>query len=326
MILLHIPALLAAARPQRVGHAALGRRALLSRSMLALGASAVASPARAILGGEAVTNKEAASAGAVGLYIDVSGCSVCRKDIPATCSGTLVGPDLVLSARHCIDVPRELNGTLTKVVFGADIRDARAPSRAVEKIVTTADYGINSDGSDLVLIKLSSPAPPEWRPVELPLGLLPAKAEEAEAKRLNSPFYPDGLGFPQLVTYGYGQQSTDGAIDANDYSAGSLRRLPVQARTEIRPWAPAFLATPTSTSTGTCAGDSGGAALAVLQDPQGRGLRQLLLGVQALASIPCEDNQAIYVYPDAFGDFLRRASADLGSPLRPTLSWRDYVR
>eukprot|EP00966_Prymnesium_polylepis_P234302 5419804-Prymnesium_polylepis.1 len=78
------------------------------------------------------------------------------------------------------------------------------------------------------------------------------------------------------------------------YSAGSLRRIGLQVRTEVRPWAPGFLTTPTTRGTGTCAGDSGGAALLLLQDPQGRGVRQLLLGVQAAASKPCVDNQAIF--------------------------------
>ena len=54
----------------------------------------------------------------------------------------------------------------------------------------------------------------------------------------------------------------------------------------MRPWAPGFLTAPVNTAQGTCAGDSGGAALLRLQDPQGRGLRQIVLGVQVGASVP----------------------------------------
>jgi len=43
--------------------------------------------------------------------------------------------------------------------------------------------------------------------VELCVGLLPSKEEQEEARRKGSPFYPDGLGFPSLATYGYGQQA-----------------------------------------------------------------------------------------------------------------------
>ena len=81
------------------------RRALLAHSLGALAAVTAPRHARAIVNGAAVTDAEAASTGTVGLYIDLEGCQVCRKGVPATCTGTLVAPDLVLSAKHCIDVP-----------------------------------------------------------------------------------------------------------------------------------------------------------------------------------------------------------------------------
>ena len=313
------------------------RRALLAHSLGALAAVTAPHHARAIVNGAAVSDVEAASTGTVGLYIDLEGCQVCRKGVPATCTGTLVAPDLVLSAKHCIDVPRDLNGTLTRVVFASDMLKAGAPSVDVERYVTTSDYGIvavcdvagkdygiETAGNDLVLIKLKRPAPAGWRVAELPLGLLPEKAEFEEARRAGSPFFPDGLGFPTVTTYGYGQQSSEGTVDIAKYKAGELKRIDVDVRSEVRPYAPAFLTTPVNKKAGTCAGDSGGPALVVLSDPLGRGARQLLLGVQAAASTPCEGNQAIFVYPDAFRTFLLKASKELGSPLRPTISWRDY--
>jgi len=274
--------------------------------------------------GDRVSDAEAAASGVVGLYIDLSGCTVCRKNIPATCTGTLIAPDLVLSARHCSDVPASLNGTLSKVVFGSEMLDEKAPSREIERFVTTADYGIETAGNDLLLIKLKGPAPPPWRPIELPLQLLPTQAEQQAAARRGSPFYPDGVGMPPLVSYGYGQLSSAGETDTSAYSAGSLRRIGLQVRTEVRPWGPGFLTTPLTKGTGTCAGDSGGGALVGLGDPAGSGVRTLLLGVQAAASKPCVDNQAIFVFPQAFSEFLIKASRDLGSPLKPGLSWKDY--
>lgn len=280
--------------------------------------------ASAIVNGAKVTDAEAAAAGVVGLYIDLSGCKVCRKGVPATCTGTLIAPDLVLSARHCSDVPASLNGTLEKVVFGSDMLQTGAPSRQIERIVSPADYGINVEGNDLLLIKMRGEAPSPWRPVDVPLRLLPTQKEQKEAERLGSPFFPSGIGLPEATTFGYGQQSTEGESSVEAYSAGELRRLGVQVRTEVRPWAPGFLTTPVTRGTGTCAGDSGSAALIGLSDPSGEGQRQVLLGVQAAASKPCVDNQAVWVFPQSFSDFLLRASADLGSPLRPGLSWRDY--
>ena len=121
-------------------------------------------------------------------------------------------------------------------------------------------------------------------------------------------------------------QYKKGEVDADKYSSGVLKRIGLQVRTEVRPWGAGFLTTPLVKGTGTCAGDSGGGALVGLADPSGSGVRTLLLGVQAAASKPCVDNQAIFVYPQAFNDFLVRASRELGSPLLPgqALSWREY--
>ena len=131
------------------------RRALLGGSAALLTTSALPPQlASAIVNGERVSNAEAASAGVVGLYIDLTGCKVCRKGVPATCTGTLIAPNLVLSAKHCADVPASLNGTLTKLVFASEMLEENAPYREVEKMVSTSDYGIDTAGNDLLLIKM----------------------------------------------------------------------------------------------------------------------------------------------------------------------------
>ena len=306
----------------RISAASLSRRSVLGGALAAVGAPASVS---AVIKGTPVDDAEAAAVGAVGLWIDLDGCSVCRKGLPATCTGTLIAPDLVLSAQHCIDIPKELNGTLDRVIFGANMFKKGVPERRIQAYKTTSEYGFPpAQGGDLVLIKLTQPAPAAWRPVELPLGLLPNKAEQDEAKRKDSPFYPDGVGLPAVSAYGFGEQSTRGTQDADYYASGVLKKVELQLRTEVRPWAPGFLPKPVTKGEGTCAGDSGGPALLRLQDPQGRGVRQLVLGVQAEASVPCEDNQQLFIYPDYFKEFIVRASADLGSPIRPTLNWREY--
>ena len=303
--------------------ACLNRRGLVA-GVVAATLSIPGPPAGAIINGDSVSDAEAAAAGVVGLYIDLSGCTICRKGVPATCTGTLVAPDLVLSARHCSDVPASLNGTLESVKFGSDMLSSKAATVPIEKFVSTADYGIDTAGNDLLLIKLKGKAPSNWKPVELPLRLLPTQAEQAAAEKASSPFFPSGVGLPPVVSYGYGQQSSEGELDASKYSAGALKRIGLQVRTEVRPWGAGFLTTPIERGTGTCAGDSGGGALLGLQDPSGNGVRTVLLGVQAAASKPCVDNQAVFVYPQAFSEFITKASKDLGSPLKPGLSWRDY--
>jgi len=305
-------------------HGAVGRRTLFG-TVAALWAG-LSRRVDAIVGGDKVSDAEAAAAGVVGLYIDLDGCDVCRKGVPAVCTGTLIAPNLVLSSKHCADVATSLNGTVSKLVFASEMLGASAQTREIEKILSTSDYGIKipPPGDDVLLIKMKGEAPTPWRPVELPLGLLPVKSELREAESRGSPFYPDGLGFPEVITYGYGQVDVAGERNADLYQAGSLRRLAVQVRSKVRPWAPAFLTTPTKRGTGTCSGDSGGAALLLLKDPAGRGLRQLLLGVQAAVSKPCIDNQAIFVYPQSFEEFLVKASRDLGTPISQTISWRQY--
>ena len=270
----------------------LSRRSVLRVAGLLCPLLSAPPPSRAIVAGDAVSDAEAAASGVVGLYIDLAGCQICRKGVPATCTGTLIAPDLVLTARHCLDVPEALNGTLDRVVFGSDMLTPKATSRAIEKFVSTEDYGIDAAGNDLLLIKLKGNAPAPWRPsapyarpifppplhpslrkrqphthahcrvlwvaVEVPLRLLPTRAEEGEAKRKSSPFYPEGVGMPALVSYGYGQTDPAGERDPDKYSAGALRRIGLQVRTEVRPWGAGFLTTPVKRGTGTCAGDSGG--------------------------------------------------------------------
>merc|ERR1719482_1218722 len=109
----------------------LQRSSLTRRTAFALGAAlpfATARPSRAVIAGYDTTLSEAHQTGAVALWIDLTGCDVCRHDVPAACSGTLIADDLVLSAQHCVDIPETLNGKLTKVVFGTNIFDKKATS------------------------------------------------------------------------------------------------------------------------------------------------------------------------------------------------------
>ena len=63
------------------------------------------------------------------------------------------------------------------------------------------------------------------------------KTELEEAARKKSPFSPDGLGLPDVQSFGYGQLNEKGENDAGMYSAGSLRRIGLQAaRVHTRPW------------------------------------------------------------------------------------------
>merc|ERR1711972_791272 len=145
---------------------AVGRRQVLLGAAAALAARSL--PAAAIVDGDQPDLVDLQETGAVGVYIDLTDCKVCKKGIPGTCSGTLIAPDLVLSAKHCLDVPQELGGKLDRVVFGPSLTDEKAETRKVIKTATTAEYGYKVDGNnDLLLLKLDRPAPPSWKPVTL---------------------------------------------------------------------------------------------------------------------------------------------------------------
>lgn len=125
--LLVTSALASAAGPAR--GRALGRRALASGAgAAALGAALgpAAQPARALIRGAKATGADAAALGVVGLFISMADCEVCIKDLPAACTGVLVGPQLVLSASHCLDLTEGLGGKLTKARAHPRPRSARA--------------------------------------------------------------------------------------------------------------------------------------------------------------------------------------------------------
>ena len=273
------------------------RRDMLAMPLAAAAATAAPRPARSVVAGPAASLADAKASGAVALWIDLAGCDVCRHDVPAACTGTLIADDLVLSAQHCIDVPESLNGALTKIVFGTDIFDAKAVSVPVSRYVRPKDVpGLSLSaealGDDLVLIKLARKAPKDWRRVDVGGG-----GDVAAYSR-------------SLRLFGFG----DSVDSDTDYSSGVLRRIdlvPVTAKSDAKS---DFLARPLDYSgkTGTCNGDSGGAVL--LEDP-GRPPR--VLGVVSSTSLPCAGSTTRLVNPSsaALAEFVRRGSQVLGTPL-----------
>ena len=279
-------------------------------------------PARSIVGGEKVTNTEAAAVGAVGLWIDLKDCNVCRHDVPAACSGTLIAPDLVLSAAHCLEIPRELNGTLTKVIFGASLFDKNAASVPVAAVRTPADYswpGFDASDGDLVLIKLARPAPPNWKVQRLSIGLGDAVSTMVDAPASGVDAKPgsltDLIGYPDLDTFGFGDSKDEGVFD---YSAGQLQRIALRTSSDISTDSKSFQAVPLNKRSGTCNGDSGGPALLG---------GKVVVGVLSSSSSPCTGATSMFVNPESFRAFIERASAELGSPVKvPGKSeWTDFL-
>lgn len=244
-------------------------------------------PAAALISGSAASGADAAALGVVGLYISMEDCGVCVKDLPAACTGVLIGPRLVLSASHCLDMTEGLGGRLTKVVFGSSLLDKGARSVPVEKFVLASQFG-QEKNNDLMLVKLARPAPSEWQ--VQPIAPPPAGG--------------GGNEYPQLQVLGFG----DTVDDERTYSAGVLSRLRLQAISPVS--APTFLTMVLDKRAGTCSGDSGAAAIATGGAAAGRGV----VGVLSSNSVPCTGSNGLFVTPSAFREFLRRGAQELDLP------------
>lgn len=164
------------------------RSSLLAFSILAGASAAVASPAVPVVGGKPV---------AAGVYPDVV--AVLAHD--GACTGTLVAPDVVLTAGHCT----------TEIT----------PEYVV---VDTVDYG--REGGEVIPVKQAIGYPDWEHAYDVGAVVLahPAKAKpRAVARACNAPVAPASGGLPKVTVAGFGLTTKAGTGDNSKLNAAALR-------------------------------------------------------------------------------------------------------
>lgn len=183
------------------------------------------------------------------------------------CSGTLIAPDVVLTAAHCLVTQQErlLAGSAT-VFFGSDPTHGGERRRAID-VVVAPDYDPVTADNDIGLIWLDAPAPEDIEP----LAWLDPNASI------------DLAGSPVRLV-GFGAHSADEHVPSGKTTGAA-------SIAEVSKTAMAIEPSPSL----TCYGDSGGPALITVQG------HEVVAGVSSRGRPDCA-GLAMHVRVDAYAD------------------------
>lgn len=250
-----------------------------------------------IVNGTAVKSTEDIAKSTVALYITMNRGGQTR--FRNFCSGTLIAPDLVMTAAHCVvDMADAVQIDMSKylasvqVAFGTAVvrsaKDSKIQLRNLKAIKVHEEYVINSVENaetvpmhDIALLRLSSAAPAGYIPAQLP----------SDAKPLHA---------GSIVTLaGYGL--TNGTLQVE---AKSLNKTTVTVNNPELTWSQFSYVTQNGKS--ACSGDSGGPAY-LPSSPKGS---LVVVGVTSWGDNECREMGA-YTSVGAFLDWLKKNALSL---------------
>lgn len=230
---------------------------------------------------------------------NVVGIAILRSGGAATCTGSLIAPDLVLTARHCVS-PVAGEGILcSNATIDGGLRTATATqgtyaasafyvtteativqrgrfTRVSEVLVPPDSTGVPFCGRDIALLHLSTPI--------TDVGLVRPRLDVAP--RATEVFTASGYGATDGTGDGAGQRRMRDGLVVEHVGMASARGVVL---IEEREWL---------ADTGTCHGDSGGPALDSLGE---------VFGVLSRGANSCDS--PVYTRVDLYADWLRAQAA-----------------